>query len=147
MRPAQAGFTYVFMMAALATFSIGLAVIGPRWADQAKREREQELVRVGSLYASAIASYYAAAPGSLRHYPPELKDLLEDTRRVGTLRHIRKLYADPLDPFEEPPHPAAMTPTAPTAPSRNTRPRLMRSSNKRSSIDVTYILLSWIRPF
>ena len=98
MRPAQAGFTYVFMMAALATFSIGLAVIGPRWADQAKREREQELVRVGSLYASAIASYYAAAPGSLRPYPPELKDLLEDTRRVGTLRHIRKLYADPLDP-------------------------------------------------
>ncbi len=96
-QPAQRGFTYVFMLTALTLFSIGLAAIGPAWADRVRREREQELIRLGSLYAAAIASYYAAAPGSLRQYPPELKDLLEDTRRVGTLRHIRKLYKEPLD--------------------------------------------------
>lgn len=92
------GFTYVWVLAAIALLSIGLAAMGPRWADAAKREREQELLRVGSLYAGAITTYYAAAPGSFRQYPPELKDLLEDTRRVGTLRHVRKLYADPLAP-------------------------------------------------
>ena len=59
------GFTYVWMLAALVIFSIGLAVVGPLWADQAKREREQDLLRVGQLYAQAIASYYAASPGSL----------------------------------------------------------------------------------
>jgi len=86
------------MLAAIVLLSIGLAAIGPRWADRAKRDREEELIRVGTLYAQAIASYYAAAPGSLKQYPLELKNLLEDPRRVGTLRHLRKLYADPLDP-------------------------------------------------
>ena len=92
------GFTFVWMLAALVLLSLGLTALGPRWADQAKRERENELLRIGTIYAKAIASYYAAAPGSLRQYPPELKSLLEDSRRVGTLRHLRRLYADPLDP-------------------------------------------------
>lgn len=97
-RPSSRGFTYVWMLAALALLSIGLAAVGERWADQAKRERERELVRVGVIYAQAIARYYAVSPGSLRHYPPALKDLTEDSRMVGTVRHIRRLYADPLDP-------------------------------------------------
>ena len=97
-RPPSGGFTYLWMLAALVLFSIGLAAIGPPWAERAKREREQELVRIGTIYARAIASYYLAAPGSLRQYPPDLNSLLEDTRRVGTLRHIRRLYVDPLDP-------------------------------------------------
>ena len=94
----RGGFTYVWMLAALALLSIGLAAIGERWSDQAKREREGDLLRVGAVYAKAIATYYAASPGSLRQYPPELKNLTEDGRMVGTKRHIRKLYADPLDP-------------------------------------------------
>lgn len=97
-RRAVAGFTYVWMLAALALLSIGLAGIGERWSDQVRRERERELLRVGALYANAIASYYAAAPGSLKQYPPDLKSLLEDPRRVGTRRYLRKLYGDPLDP-------------------------------------------------
>ena len=38
------GVTYVWMLATLVIFSIGLAVVGPLWADQAKREREQDLL-------------------------------------------------------------------------------------------------------
>ena len=95
------GFTYVWMLAALVIFSIGLAVVGPLWADQAKREREQDLLRVGQLYAQAIASYYAASPGSLKQYPPALASLLADTRFVGTRRHLRTLYPDPLEPTRE----------------------------------------------
>lgn len=99
LRPrAIAGFTYVWMLAALALLSIGLAAIAERWSDQVRRERERELLQIGALYAKAIASYLAAAPGSLKTYPPDLKSLVEDHRMVGTLRHLRKLYADPLDP-------------------------------------------------
>jgi type II secretory pathway pseudopilin PulG len=86
------------MLAALALLSIGLAAVGERWADQAKRAKESELMRVGALYAKAIEAYYAASPGSLRRYPPELTNLLEDDRMVGTVRYIRKLYRDPIDP-------------------------------------------------
>lgn len=94
----QRGFTYVWVLAAIVVMSLGLAAIGPRWADQARREHERELLQIGSLYAKAIAAYYRASPGSLKQYPAKLEDLLVDTRMVGTVRHLRKLYPDPLDP-------------------------------------------------
>lgn len=86
------------MLAALAILSAGLAAIGPSWADQARRERERDLMRIGALYAQAIASYRAASPGISKQFPQRLDDLLADARMIGTVRHLRKLYADPLDP-------------------------------------------------
>jgi type II secretory pathway pseudopilin PulG len=85
-------------MAAVGILGVGLAAIGPLWADAIKREREQELLRVGQLYAQAIASYYKSSPGSQKRYPPSLEALLLDTRFVGTYRHLRRLYADPMQP-------------------------------------------------
>lgn len=95
---AQGGFTYVSVMAVVALLGIGLAAIGPLWAEDAQREREQELLRLGELYAQAIGEYVRASPGSLKRHPQRLEDLVLDTRYVGTKRHIRKLYADPLQP-------------------------------------------------
>jgi type II secretory pathway pseudopilin PulG len=97
-RGQQRGFTYITVMAVVALLGLGLAAIGPRWAEQVQREREQELLRVGGLYAEAIANYYLSSPGSLKRYPPNLESLLLDTRFVGVQRHIRRLYADPLRP-------------------------------------------------
>lgn len=93
-----AGFSYVWVLGALATLSIGMAALGPAWSEYSKRQREQELLRVGAIYANAISSYYADSPGSLRTYPPSLESLLVDSRYIATRRHIRKLYADPLNP-------------------------------------------------
>lgn len=97
-RAAAHGYTYVWVLAALAILSIGLAEAGPILSEQGRREREQELLRIGALYAKAIASYHAVAPGSLKTYPPSLESLLVDSRFIGTYRHLRKLYADPIDP-------------------------------------------------
>lgn len=97
-RSRQGGFTYLMVIALIALLGIGLSVVGPRWADETQREREQELLKVGTLYAQAIKSYYEASPGSLKQYPPDLQSLLLDTRFVGVRRHIRRLYADPLQP-------------------------------------------------
>lgn len=94
----QRGFTYLTVMALVAILGLGLAAIGPMWADAAQREREQELLRVGELYAKAIGNYRASSPGSVKRHPAELGDLLQDNRFVGTRRHLRKLYADPLNP-------------------------------------------------
>lgn len=98
LRTTQGGFTYLMVIALIALLGLALSVIGPRWADDAQREREQELLKVGALYAQAIKSYYEASPGSLKQYPPDLQSLLLDTRFVGMRRHIRRLYADPLQP-------------------------------------------------
>ena len=94
----QGGFTYVWALAAVAVVGISLAAIGPSWHDSAKREREKEALRIGQLYAEAIARYYKSSPGSLKVYPPSLDALLLDSRFVGTFRHMRRLYGDPLQP-------------------------------------------------
>ena len=98
MRAGERGFTFVWVLMALAVFSLGLALIGPRWSDDARRERERELLRVGSLYAQAIAAFYAATPGSMKNYPPKLDSLVIDDRMLSTVRYLRKLYPDPVDP-------------------------------------------------
>lgn len=94
----ERGFTYITVMTVVALLGIGLAALGPMWADDAQRQREQELLRVGALYAGAIAAYREVSPGSVKRYPPNLESLVLDTRFVGTRRHLRKLYADPLLP-------------------------------------------------
>jgi type II secretory pathway pseudopilin PulG len=94
----QRGFSYVAVLAMVALMGLGLAAVGPLWAEEARREREDELLRIGRLYAEAIARYQKASPGSAKRYPPTLEVLLMDTRFVGTVRHLRTLYPDPLQP-------------------------------------------------
>lgn len=98
MRAGERGFTFVWVLMALAVFSLGLALIGPRWSDDARRDRERELLRVGNLYAQAIAAFHAATPGSIKNYPPKLENLVIDDRMLSTVRYLRKLYPDPIDP-------------------------------------------------
>ncbi|MBC3873835.1 type II secretion system protein [Undibacterium sp. LX15W] len=92
----QSGFTYVAMLFALVIFGIGLAAIGESWSAASRREKEEELISIGSAYAHAIAAYYVQSPGTPKSYPQHLEDLLEDKRFVGVVRHLRKVYRDPL---------------------------------------------------
>lgn len=102
MRPGErrdeAGYTLVATLVLLAVCMLGLAISGPLWSDATRREREQELLRVGSLYAQAIAAYRQRSPGGLKQYPMHLQDLVLDGRFVGVARHLRTLYADPVNP-------------------------------------------------
>jgi len=98
MRPGKArGFTFVATLLLLALVSLGLAAAGTVWSQQTQRERERDLMRLGTVYAQAIAAYFNASPGSVKQYPPTLDALLLDTRFVGTVHHMRKAYADPVN--------------------------------------------------
>lgn len=92
------GFTLVGLMVVLVVLMLGMAQAGTWWSQDAKRDREQELLRVGATYAAALASYYGRSPGSVKQYPDALSELLRDSRYIGTVRHLRELYPDPLDP-------------------------------------------------
>jgi type II secretory pathway pseudopilin PulG len=94
----QNGFTYVWALMVVALVSVGLSVVGPLWADRAQRDREQDLLRVGRIYAQAIGDYYVATPGTIKKFPQRLEELTEDSRFWGTRRHMRRLYPDPLAP-------------------------------------------------
>ncbi len=97
-RGARAGFTYVVLLVILALLGLALAVVGTRWSDQVQREREQQLLRVGQLYAQAIAAYHRGSPGSDKTWPKEVSDLLLDPRMLGTVRYLRAAYPDPMVP-------------------------------------------------
>ncbi len=94
----QGGFAYLALLAILALLGIALAAVGTRWADRVQREREQELLRVGQLYAQAILAYHRGSPGSDKTWPKDLRDLLLDPRMLGTVRYLRSPYGDPMLP-------------------------------------------------
>lgn len=98
MRPGRRprGYTLVAVLVLLAVCMLGLALAGPVWSETLRRQHEQDLLRIGALYARAIAAYRAASPG-LKEYPQQLEDLLLDSRFVGVARHMRVLYPDPVN--------------------------------------------------
>lgn len=91
----QGGFTYLGVLMLIALMGIGLAATGELWSTVAQRERERELLWVGTQYAQALRSYYRSSPG-LAQYPQALDELLEDARYPNPRRHLRKLYRDPV---------------------------------------------------
>jgi len=95
---AQRGFTYVLVLAILALLGIALAAVGTRWSDRLQREREQELLRIGRLYAQAILAYHRGSPGSDKTWPKDVQDLQLDPRMLGTVRYMRTAYGDPMLP-------------------------------------------------
>jgi type II secretory pathway pseudopilin PulG len=87
------GFAYLTILFIVAIMMGGLAVIGQVWHTAALREREAELLQVGNEYRKAIERYYLAGP---RQYPRNLTDLVKDPRQPGTVRHLRRIYPDPI---------------------------------------------------
>jgi type II secretory pathway pseudopilin PulG len=94
--PAQRGFTYVLVMLAMLLLSLATQTVMTYVAHQAQREREDDLLRIGRAYAQAIGAYYEATPGSMKRWPRDLSDLIEDRRMVNTRRYLRELYPDPV---------------------------------------------------
>ncbi|MEE1865168.1 type II secretion system protein [Pseudomonas auratipiscis] len=92
---AEAGFTYLGVLLLIAVTSIALGATVTLWSTQSMRERERDLLWVGSQYAQALRSYYRDSPG-LAQYPQTLDELLEDPRYPNLKRHLRRLYPDPI---------------------------------------------------
>jgi type II secretory pathway pseudopilin PulG len=96
MHARQQGFTMLAVLAALVLLALSLQ--GVMWvvSTQAQRERELELLRVGAAIRDAIGRYVESSPGVVKQWPPSLEALLDDRRSVVLRRHLRRLYADPI---------------------------------------------------
>lgn len=92
----QSGFTYLGLLFAVALIGVSLAAAGVLWATERQREREQELLFVGNQIREAIGNYYLRTPGTIKHYPPTLDDLLKDSRTLSARRYLRRPYVDPM---------------------------------------------------
>ena len=91
----SAGFTYVWLLFAVALAGVGLAAVGELASTAAKRDKEVELLFVGDQIARAIAVYRASSPGAPQ-YPQTLEALLSDSRYPNLRRYLRRVYPDPM---------------------------------------------------
>ncbi|HEY6095075.1 MAG TPA: type II secretion system protein [Gallionellaceae bacterium] len=93
---AAAGFTYIAMLIAIVIIGVSLAAVGEVWHSSVRREKEQELLFVGSQFRYAIGQYAGHAQAGSMRFPMRLEDLLQDPRTPNTRRYLRKIYNDPI---------------------------------------------------
>ena len=92
----QSGFTYMGLLFFVAIMGVLLAASGEIWSSVGKRAKERELLYIGHQFRAAIKAYYQSTPGAVKRYPGKLDDLLMDRRQAGTVRHLRRIYLDPM---------------------------------------------------
>lgn len=97
----QTGFGYLAALLVIALLGVALAAAGEMWQINRQREQERELLFVGEQFRAAIGRYYKKSPSGAKHFPLHLDDLLEDPRYPNPVRHLRKLYRDPLTGKDE----------------------------------------------
>lgn len=116
----QRGFTYIGLLLLVAMVGATLGVAASSWALQGQRAMEREQIWRGRAIATALGRFHAgpvavpkaparpppaasaaavAPPASAAaidgEWPRRLEDLVEDRRGLNTVRHLRRLYADP----------------------------------------------------
>ena len=90
------GYTYFGVLFVVVLIGLALSGASMVWQFQVQRQKEQQLLFVGHQYTEAIASYYHAAPGGMKHYPKTIAELLRDPRYPNIKRHLRKPWLDPF---------------------------------------------------
>lgn len=108
----ERGYAMAALLIALAIMAILMSVAMPVWRQEARREREAELVFRGEQYARAIALYRFKNQNIPNAFPASI-DVLVDGR------YLRKKYKDPMTKdgqFEIIGVGSAQQPTNPTAP-------------------------------
>jgi type II secretory pathway pseudopilin PulG len=94
-RSPDGGFTYISLLFVIIVMGLTLASTGQMWSTIVKREKEAELIFRGNEFRKAIESYHKR-PGVIKVYPKKLNDLVKDKRLTTQMRHLRKIYVDPM---------------------------------------------------
>lgn len=93
---AEHGFTLVAVLLAMFLLALATQQVMGVVSQQAQREREAELLRIGAEIVRAIGAYHEQSPGAVKDWPPSLEALTDDRRFVSLQRRLRRVYADPI---------------------------------------------------
>ena len=97
----QTGFTYLGLLLLLALFA-GLSALTLEFATtSAQRASEAELQAIGDEFSQAFERYYRATALGKPQWPAKLDDLTSDPRFPNTVRHLRRIYPNPLNGKKE----------------------------------------------
>jgi type II secretory pathway pseudopilin PulG len=92
----QRGFTYLWVLIAIAITSAGFASVTSVYSQAVARAKRIDSRWVEEQYAFALKRYQAATPIGTPAFPATLEELMEDKRYVTLRRHVRELYVDPM---------------------------------------------------
>jgi type II secretory pathway pseudopilin PulG len=92
----QGGFTLLGILFLVAALGVGLAALGTLWETAGRREKETQLLFAGDQYRRAIASFWRASPAGQSRLPKSVEELLRDPRFPHVVRHLRRVYPDPV---------------------------------------------------
>jgi type II secretory pathway pseudopilin PulG len=92
----QRGAILLLLLVMVVILGLSATMAGQSWRSTMQRAREAELLWRGQQYQQAIASYYAVKHGPQQMLPAQLEHLLRDPRFPSVVRHLRKLYDDPM---------------------------------------------------
>jgi hypothetical protein len=87
---AQSGFTYLWVLIAVALIGVGLLAVGDLWAATQRARERAELIWVAEQFTQALDNYYEGSPGIVvKSFPLKVEELLEDRRLAVVRRHLR----------------------------------------------------------
>jgi type II secretory pathway pseudopilin PulG len=95
-RRAQGGYAYLALLIAIAIIGVTAAGAAQLGAIYQRRMAEEELLTIGGEFQRALLSYAVATPLGQPTQPRTLDELVRDPRYPNVVRHLRKLYADPM---------------------------------------------------
>jgi type II secretory pathway pseudopilin PulG len=95
-RRRSGGIAYIALLVYVSIIATALLTAVILWSETVRRAKEASLLRAGAEIRRAIGTYYEHSPGSVKRYPASLDDLLEDKRYLTLIRHLRRIYRDPI---------------------------------------------------
>ncbi len=90
------GFAYLFLLMAVGVLAGTTAWAVQAGAALARQSAEAQLLAVGEQFSAAFDSYEKSTPLGQHTAPRTLEELLRDPRYPQPVRHLRKLFDDPL---------------------------------------------------
>lgn len=93
----ERGAALLIVLVMMVVLGLAVGIAGSSWKTISQRAREAELLWRGDQYRKAIKSYYEVKHGRGGGlYPRKLEELVKDPRSLAAVRHIRRLYPDPM---------------------------------------------------
>ena len=92
----QKGMALLAVLLFVAATGLAAAALLAFGSSVHRRQAEAALLDVGQELADALESYRRMTPAGMPYQPAKLEELLLDSRFPGRVRHLRKIYADPI---------------------------------------------------